>query len=59
MNLNYEELQILSQCIRALNFPGKDVIRVGFLANKIQTEIIKMEESVNKEPIIKENKEKK
>lgn len=43
MNLTYEELQILLQCIYACQFPGKEVIRVGLLADKIQREIIKLE----------------
>ena len=43
MNLSQEELQILLQCIFALNFEGKNVIKVGLLADKIQKELVRLE----------------
>lgn len=49
VTLDYEELQILMQCIHALNFSGKDVIKVGLLADKLTKEFIKINESVKKE----------
>lgn len=48
MNLSLEELQVLLQCIFALNFEGKNVIRVGLLADKIQKEILKLEKENTK-----------
>lgn len=50
VNLDYDELQILIQCIQALNFSGKDVIKVGFLADKLFKELSKIEEQ-NKEKV--------
>lgn len=49
VNLDHEELQILLQCIFALNYNGKDIIKVGLLADKLNKEFIKMEESIKKE----------
>lgn len=44
VNLDHEELQILIQCIQALNFSGKDVIKIGYLADKLIKELTKIEE---------------
>jgi len=44
ITLSYEELVVLIQCIQNLNFSGKDVIRVGLLADKLQKEVIKLEQ---------------
>ena len=38
-----DEMKIMLECIFALNFQGKDVIKVGMLANKIMTELQKLE----------------
>lgn len=51
VNLDHEELQILLQCIFALNYAGKDVIKVGLLADKLNKEFLKMEESIKKEKL--------
>ena len=48
VELSYEDLQTLLQCIQSLNFQGKDVIRVGMLGYKLQTELQKIELKVNK-----------
>ena len=48
VELSYEELQILIQCIQSLNFSGQHIIPVGLLANKIQTELSKIEQKVQK-----------
>ena len=48
VELSYEELQILMQCIQSLNFEGKHVIKVGLLGHKLQTELSKIEEKAKK-----------
>lgn len=48
VELSYEELQILMQCIQSLNFEGKHVIKVGLLGHKLQTQIVTIEEKVKK-----------
>ena len=48
VDLSYEELQIILQCIYALKFDGKDVIHVGLLASKIQQELVKIEQKAQK-----------
>ena len=44
VNLSYDELVVLMQCIQNLNFSGKDVIKVGLLADKLMKEIVKIEQ---------------
>lgn len=57
MNFSYEELQVLIQCITSLNYNGKDVIKVGLLADKIDREIRKIEELDQKnKKLTEENK---
>lgn len=46
VELSYEDLQILLQCIQSLNFGGQYVIKVGLLGHKLQTEIQKIESKV-------------
>jgi len=48
VELNYEELQILIQCIHSLNFSGQHVVPVGLLTHKLQTELSKIEQKVQK-----------
>lgn len=43
VNLSVEEMKVMLECIFALNFQGKDVIKVGMLANKLMTELQKLE----------------
>lgn len=43
MNLSSAEIEIMLQCIYALNFSGKDVALVGSLVSKLQNEIKKQE----------------
>lgn len=49
ITLTYEELVVLIQCIQNLNFSGKDIIKVGLLADKLQKEITKLEQENSKE----------
>lgn len=49
IELSYEELQILIQCIKSLNFSGQHIVPVGLLANKIETELVKIEQKVKKD----------
>lgn len=48
MNLNvklsYEELQIIVQCIKQLNFSGQNVKHVGLLIDKLEKSIVKIEQ---------------
>lgn len=46
--LTPDEMKIMLECIFALNFQGKDVIKVGMLANKLMTELQKLEKETKK-----------
>lgn len=43
VSLNPDEMKIMLECIFALNFQGKDVIKIGLLANKLMIELQKLE----------------
>lgn len=46
VELSYEEIQILIQCIHSLNFSGQHVVPVGLLTHRLQTELSKIEQKV-------------
>lgn len=48
VELTDEDLQILLQCIQSLNFQGQHVIKVGLLGHKLQTELSKLQQKVQK-----------
>jgi len=49
VTLSLEEIQIIIQCIENLNFPGKYVVPVGLLVDKLQKEYIKLNQDQQKE----------
>lgn len=53
VTLTLEELAILIQCIENLNFPGKHVISVGLLADKLNKELIKLQQENTTKEVIK------
>ena len=48
VTLSLEEIQIIIQCIENLNFPGKYVVPVGLLVDKLQKEYIKLNQDQQK-----------
>lgn len=55
LRLNHSECEILLLCIQSLNYPGKDIIRVGLLGDKIQKHILKIEKEAEKLGFVKVN----